>query len=171
MELEHARELALELMSDFGLYYWKFKFDSAKMRFGLCDENTKTISLSEYLVLLNDEEVVEQVILHEITHALVGCKHKHNHIFQQKAREIGCKFISRYCSEDINYVPRNVVANCPKCGYEFKRYRKPKGKRACGKCRHLPFEERILNFKSNISKESSTKTKTANGIKQKNTTQ
>ena len=146
MELEHAKELALDLMSDFGLYYWKFKFDSAKMRFGLCDEITKTISLSEYLVLLNEKEVVEQVILHEITHALVGCKHKHNHIFQQKAREIGCIYINRYCDDKIIRVPKNVVANCPKCGYEFQRYRKPKSKRCCGKCVDIPYQERLLIF-------------------------
>jgi hypothetical protein len=146
MELAKARELAYELMSDFGLYYWKFKFDNAKMRFGLCDEFTKTISLSKHLVFLNDEEIVEQVILHEIAHALVGCKHKHNHIFQQKAREIGCKFINRYCSEEIDLVPRNVVANCPKCGYEFKRYRIPKSKKCCGKCVDIPYNERLLIF-------------------------
>jgi Protein of unknown function DUF45 len=146
MELENAKELAYELMSDFGLYYWKFKFDNAKMRFGLCDEFTKTISLSKHLVLVNDQEVIEQVVLHEITHALVGCKHKHNHIFQQKAIEIGCKFINRYCSEEIGLVPRNVVANCPKCGYEFRRYRKPKSKKCCGKCVDVPYQERLLIF-------------------------
>jgi predicted SprT family Zn-dependent metalloprotease len=146
MELEHARELAFKLMSDFGLYYWKFKFDNAKIRFGLCDEFTKTISLSKELVLINDEEAVEQVILHEIAHALVGTIHKHNNIFQQKAREIGCEFISRYCSEYIALVHRNVVANCPKCGYFFKRYRKPKSKKCCSKCVDVPYQERLLTF-------------------------
>jgi hypothetical protein len=146
MDLENVKELAFELMSDYGLYYWRFKFDKSKMRFGLCDEYSKTISLSEPLALINDEEIVEQIILHEIAHALVGCKHKHNLIFQQKAKEIGCKFVNRYCSEDIDLVPINVVANCPRCGYEFKRYRKPKSKKCCSKCVNVPYQERLLIF-------------------------
>ncbi len=146
MELDEARELAFELMSDYGLWYWRFKFDKSKMRFGLCDERTKEISLSEPLVLLNNEEVVKNVILHEIAHALVGCKHKHNSIFQEKAKKLGCEYIYRYSSENIVRVPKNVVAKCPNCNFIFKRYRKPNGRRACGKCKELPFEKRILNF-------------------------
>ena len=151
MELESAEDLAFELMSDFGLYYWKFKFDRAKMRFGLCDEHTKTISLSKHLVLINDIEVVENVILHEIAHALVGSKHKHNSLFQQKARDIGCKYITRYTSEDVNQVPKNVTALCPNCGHTYKKHRRPKGRRACGRCKELPFKNRLLHFQVTIN--------------------
>ena len=147
MLLEEARELAHELMSDYGLYYWKFTFDYAKTRFGCCNEYTKTISLSKYLVLINEEEVVKNVILHEIAHALVGNKHKHTSIFKQKAIEIECEFTSRYVNENINTVPKNVVANCPRCGRLFARYRKPKTKRCCAKCSDVPYEMRLLQFK------------------------
>lgn len=143
MELDEARELAFELMSDYGLYYWKFKFDDAKMRFGLCDEISKTISLSKHLVLLNDDEVVTNVILHEIAHALVGNRHKHNSIFQQKAIDIGCIYTSRYCF-DIIRVPKNVVANCPKCGMKFCRYRMTSKKYCCSKCSGGIFNKEYL---------------------------
>jgi predicted SprT family Zn-dependent metalloprotease len=146
MSLEEARELAYELMSDFGLYYWKFKFDYAKTRFGCCDERRKEISLSKHLVLINDEDVVKNVILHEIAHALVGCKHKHNYIFQQKTRDIGCEYASRYCFENVNRVPKNIVANCPKCGNEVRKYRKPSRKKSCGKCSDKFDNERLLIF-------------------------
>jgi predicted SprT family Zn-dependent metalloprotease len=146
MLLEEAKELAFELMIDFGLYYWKFKFDNAKMRFGCCDEYTKTISLSEHLVLINDEVVVRNVILHEIAHALVGCKNKHNHIFQQKAHNIGCEYTTRYCYEDINTVPKNIVATCPKCGNEVRKYRIPSRQKSCGKCSDKFDFERLLVF-------------------------
>jgi predicted SprT family Zn-dependent metalloprotease len=144
MELEHAKALAYDLMSDFGLYYWSFKFDNRKLRFGLCDELTKTISLSKPLVLLNGEEVVEHVILHEIAHALVGTRHKHNHVFQQKAQEIGSIFTTRYPSGNIVYVPKNVIAQCTNCGKIFKKYRMPRKDYSCGKCSGGSFNEEFL---------------------------
>jgi hypothetical protein len=144
MELEDAREMAYELMSDFGLYYWKFEFDYSKRRFGLCDGVTKTISLSKPLVLLNDKYVVEHVILHEIAHALVGARQGHNHLFQQKAREIGCEFTQRYLPEDVNPVPKNVIAICPNCGKKSERYRMPSKKYSCGKCSEGKFNEKYL---------------------------
>lgn len=153
MELLYAKELAFELMSDFGLYYWKFKFDYSKRRFGLCDEFTKTISLSEPLVLINDDFVVEHVILHEIAHALIGNRHNHNHLFQQKAREIGCKFSNRYLPEDVILIPKNVIAICKYCGKTIKRYRMPSKAYSCGKCSNGKFNEKyLLEFKRiNIS--------------------
>lgn len=146
MILEKAHEMAFELMGDFGLYYWKFKFDNAKMRFGLCDEHTKTISLSEHLVLINDEDVVKNVILHEITHALVGCRHNHNYIFQKMAVDIGCEYSSRYCAEGIIRVHKNIVANCPKCGNEVRKYRMPSRQKSCGKCSDKFDFDRLLVF-------------------------
>lgn len=147
MELEDARELALELMSDYGLWYWRFKYDKAKMRLGYCDERTKEISLSENLVLLNDDEVVKNVILHEIAHALVGCEHKHNGIFQEKAKKIGCAYIHRYCPKDVVLAPKNIVAKCKNCGNEVRKYRMPSRKKSCGKCDNVFNEKFILEFK------------------------
>lgn len=171
MELEHARELALELMKQHGLEYrFRFEFDNAKRRFGYCCFNPRIISLSKNLVQLNDRNIVKNVILHEIAHALVGPRNGHNWVWRQTAIEIGCDGNRCYDSNKVNPVIGKLVAECPHCNHIYYKHRKPKGKRACGKCRHLPFEERILNFKSNISIESSSKTKTANGIKQKSTT-
>jgi len=86
------------------------------------------------------------VILHEIAHALVGNKHKHNSVFQQKAHDIGCKYTNSYCFDNINSVPKNVVAKCPRCGHLFKRYRKPSSIGYCGRCKDVSYEERLLVF-------------------------
>lgn len=152
MELEHAKELAYDLMSDFGLYYWSFKFDNRKLRFGLCDEVAKTISLSKPLVLLNDVDVVEHVILHEIAHALVGTRHKHNQVFQKKAQEIGSIFTTRYPSGNIVYVAKSVIAQCTNCGKISKRYRMPRRAYSCGKCSGGTFnKEFLLEYKRDQS--------------------
>ena len=36
------------------------------------------------------DEEVKNTLLHEIAHALVGPGHRHNRVWRQKAREIGC---------------------------------------------------------------------------------
>ncbi|MCB9202344.1 MAG: SprT-like domain-containing protein [Flavobacteriales bacterium] len=146
MLLEQAKELALELMKQHGLNHWHFKFDYAKRRFGCCNESTKTISLSKHLTSINEVSVVKNVILHEIAHALVGAKHRHNSIWKQKAREINCEYTSCYVPKDINSVEGNIVAECPKCGFIHRKYRMPKRITSCGKCSNKFDKERILNF-------------------------
>lgn len=147
MDLEEAKKLNLELLIDHHLHQWSFKFDFAKRRFGCCDEYTKTVSLSKHLVLINDPEVVKNVILHEIAHALVGNRHGHNQIWQNKAREIGCIYVNRYASENINRIIENIVAICGNCGKEFRKYRMSSKKESCGKCDKVYNEKYLLEFK------------------------
>lgn len=79
MELEEARDLALELMKQQDLEYrYRFEFDNAKRRFGRCSYRPRFITLSKRLVLLNDYETVKNVILHEIAHALTSPGKGHN---------------------------------------------------------------------------------------------
>ena len=71
MDLQHARQLAIDLIEAHGLApRWKFAFDRAIRRFGNCDYTRRRITLSAPLTLLNDEEKVKDTILHEIAHAL-----------------------------------------------------------------------------------------------------
>ena len=71
MTLAQARRLALRLMRQHKLSpAWSFGFDRSKVRFGKCNFANKEISLSRYLVELNDENEVRETILHEIAHAL-----------------------------------------------------------------------------------------------------
>jgi 3-oxoacyl-(acyl-carrier-protein) synthase len=52
--------------------HWEFVFDSAKQRAGLCNYSDHKISLSKYIVEYHSIDQSEQVILHEIAHALAG---------------------------------------------------------------------------------------------------
>ena len=81
MRLHDARKLALELMAEhgltrtgrapnFGVRVWRFTFDNAVRRFGVCRYHNGTISLSRVLVKLNTDAEVRATILHEIAHAL-----------------------------------------------------------------------------------------------------
>ncbi len=99
MELVEAQKLAVTLMSRHGLIEagWKFKFDGATKRLGLCTYTTKTISVSRHMAAAGTLEQVEQVILHEIAHALTGAYNRfgqkigHGPVWKAQARAIGYK--------------------------------------------------------------------------------
>lgn len=136
MKLDLAETKALVLMEEHGLLKegWKFKFDKAKMRFGLCSYKKKTISLSKAIVELNDEEHVVDTILHEIAHALVGAKHGHNKVWKRKALEIGCNGERCYSTKLITQPETKYTLICPECDAEYPRQRWPKRNVACTDC-------------------------------------
>lgn len=136
MELQHAESLAKTLMIKHNVYQrgWKFEFDRAKRRFGCCKYRTKTITLSTDLTLLNKIEDVQDTILHEIAHALVGPRNGHNAVWKAKAMEIGCKPERCYSSDKVNTPRAKYEAVCHGCNKVHKRHRKPKRISSCGKC-------------------------------------
>lgn len=106
MDLEKAEELAIFHMKKNGLESnWKFRFDGGRKRFGRCTESRKLasvltptyeatsgiISISKELTLINSCKRVLETILHETAHALVGVKHKHDHVWQAKCKELGTR--------------------------------------------------------------------------------
>lgn len=69
---------------------WKFSFDLAPTRAGICRYDEKQITLSvTYCQKATKEEIVN-TILHEIAHAIVGPKHGHDAVWKAAARDIGC---------------------------------------------------------------------------------
>lgn len=134
MLLEHAESLAITLMIKHNIYQrgWKFKFDNAKKRFGVCRHRSKIISLSKHLVSLNEVNQVQDTILHEIAHALTP-GHGHDWIWKQKAKEIGCKPIRCY-SNEVATPKSKYEAVCVGCNHTHKRHRKAKRSTSCGYC-------------------------------------
>lgn len=88
-----VKSLAKHLFEIHGLSSsWKFEFDHAKSRMGVCRHRSKVISLSKYCIT-NPKipmKEIKNTLLHEIAHALVGHAHHHNHVWKSKAVEIGC---------------------------------------------------------------------------------
>lgn len=129
MELKECRELADRLIAQHGLaqFGWHFNFDNAKKRGGLCSHRFRRISMSRFLVPMWTREQVEQTLLHEIAHALVGGGAGHSNIWLLKARAIG--YTGGRCHENETAPPRYDVV-CPKCGKIGTRHRAPgKGKK------------------------------------------
>lgn len=135
----------LELMTQYGLTAlgWRFQWDRAKKRFGLCSHRRRVISLSRHLVRINTPEETEDTIRHEIAHALVGTGQGHNWRWRLKARELGAR-PQRCASGNAKTIPGHWVATCVGCGTEFNRHKRPPKRRlSCGKCSHR-FDERFV---------------------------
>ena len=136
MQLNDAKNLALELMKQHGLLVqgWRFEFDNAKRRLGACKHRGKIISLSNGYVRLNDVSVIRNTILHEIAHALVGAGHGHDYVWRRKALEIGCN--GHRTAKDVSAPESKYEATCPACGHIHKRHRISQNtpKSSCGAC-------------------------------------
>ena len=58
-------------------------------RAGLCNYTQKRITLSKHFVATADMDSIEQVLLHEIAHALAGQSAGHGKLWKLKATELG----------------------------------------------------------------------------------
>ena len=86
---DQVNQLAQQLFQQHGLVNYSFGFDRAIRRAGLCNYSQKRITISRHLVEAGDMHVVEQVLLHEIAHALTGQAAGHGKIWKAKASELG----------------------------------------------------------------------------------
>lgn len=130
MTINEAEQLALNLMDQHGLIQdgWTFDFTNRKHQLGVCYYDKKHIALSKHHVLADTDEDVNDTILHEIAHALVGPDNGHNNLWKKKAKSIGCN--GNRCKESrIKY---KYIAQCPVCHYEYPAHRRTAG--SCGRC-------------------------------------
>ncbi len=111
---------------------WSFAFDQAKTRFGQCDHRRRRITLSRYLSATGSNEEVEQVILHEIAHALAGSREGHGKTWLRIARSLGYRG-GRTHSAQVPIEHAKWLGTCP-AGHEVIRFRKPARKMSCAKC-------------------------------------
>ena len=127
--------LARSEMDKYGLCDWKLELDYAKVRAGACHFTEKKISFSTHFLKNADQLNINDTILHEIAHALVGPKHGHNRVWKNMAKKIGCsakrchtlefseykwiRFCTNYCWEQkVHRRKLNLI--CKKCGSPVK---------------------------------------------------
>ena len=86
-----ARRLFARHQAQSGLgTQWTFGFDLSTVRAGVCRYRDQRINLSVSYCLRATRADIENTLLHEIAHAIVGVEHGHNAVWRAKAREIGC---------------------------------------------------------------------------------
>lgn len=145
MTLNEIQKLSIELMDQHGLIKkgWRFEFDGAKRRFGLCSHGRMVISLSKHLSPLRDKKYIVNTMLHEIAHVLVGPGNGHNNIWKRKAIEIGCD--GKRCGNDVK-IEGKFKAVC-KNGHIHYRHRRSSSRTSCGLCSKSFNPEFLLVFK------------------------
>ena len=132
MELERALALGRELLDRHGLGEWSVELDRAKRRAGCCRYAERRITISRHLTVLHDEVEVEETLLHEIAHALVGPRHGHDAVWRRTAQELGATG-ERCLSEDSPAVETPWVGTCP-AGHITGRHRRPTRPVSCVRC-------------------------------------
>jgi len=112
------------LMNKHNLQNWEVKINTNKRRLGVCKFGKKRLEFSIYHVENSSFEKVNNTLLHEIAHALVGIGHGHNKTWKQKAVEIGCN--GQRCGQfDIEIKPKHIY-QCISCDKKFNYHRKMK---------------------------------------------
>ncbi len=127
MTLTEIQTLARRLMSQHGLHDWTFDFDNAKCRQAACQHDVRKITLSRHAASQLPDEEIEQTLLHEIAHALVGPEHGHDAVWLAKARSIG--YTGGRLAKVAIDVPRKWRAKCMDCGWWTPRHVRKKGLR------------------------------------------
>ena len=113
---------------------WRFGFDLSPARAGVCRYQEQRIDLSVSYCLKATRAEIEDTVLHEIAHAIVGPRHNHDQVWKAKAQEIGC--VGERCHRVQHSIPK-WVGECG-CGQQWFRQqlqRRVMRNRACPKCR------------------------------------
>jgi predicted SprT family Zn-dependent metalloprotease len=121
---------AIKLLARHSLRGWTFAFDAAKRRGGACHFGKRRITMAAGFAVAADEAEIEDTLLHEIAHALVGPRHQHDAVWQAKAREIGCS--ARRCHA-VAFSEPSLIARCVKGCFAIGRHRSRRNMR-CRQC-------------------------------------
>lgn len=151
MNLTEAEVLAYTLLERFDLHEtWSFKFDNATRRFGCCKPHKRLITISRSLTELNAKREVEDVIRHEIAHALDYMNRgtsDHSEQWKYWARRAGARPRRCYDGNSVKQTKPKLYDYCVASGCKHPRYRKANAKhlQSCAICGGSSFElNRVL---------------------------
>jgi predicted SprT family Zn-dependent metalloprotease len=123
------------------LEYWSFQFDHATKRAGCCNYRERVISLAQAYARSAADEEIDDTILHEIAHALVGKAHGHDQVWQATAVALGCS--GQRC-HDVQFTPPRYIVTCEHACWVTTAERRQRGAvcRTChGQVRYAAYTE------------------------------
>jgi predicted SprT family Zn-dependent metalloprotease len=90
---EWAASLVATIFQRCGLTDWRLTWDNrSKTRAGLCSYASRSLTLSTAFVARCPAQDIQQTLLHEVAHAVVGAAHHHHdQVWCQAAQQLGCQ--------------------------------------------------------------------------------
>jgi predicted SprT family Zn-dependent metalloprotease len=128
-ELEEFANWVLKRMTGFELWGWKFGFANGATRVGHCDFDYKEIMISLEHSRYGTEAELNEIILHEIAHAVMGHHHHHDEHWRDLAQMIGAT--GNRCQE-MRYIPPRYLMKCE--NYCWVGSANKKGSYQCRRC-------------------------------------
>ncbi len=121
---------------------WTIQFDRARRRLGVCrweqfGRRVRVISLSRYYATRVDWSQMEDVVRHEIAHAIdfeTRGTSDHGPIWMAIARRVGADPTRLYDGPDVPDAGSKYVGLCPSCEKEHPFYRRVSRVHACPDC-------------------------------------
>ena len=120
---------------------WSFQCDHATPRAGCCNSQTQVISLAHAYARAAPDADIDDTLLHEIAHALVGQAHGHDQVWQATAVALGCS--GRRC-HDVQCTPPRYIVTCENACWVTTAERRQRGAvcRTChGPVRYVTYTE------------------------------
>ncbi len=106
--LLEVAEQARELMDKHGLKDWRLEFNNARRQLGACRMSKKLITLSRRHALKQPPDLMTDVILHEIAHALAGPGVGHGPKWKAIASRLGAR--PRSCAPEPEEMKKKLEA-------------------------------------------------------------
>jgi hypothetical protein len=149
--IERARRTALRLMSVYGLSEWKVRIGGANELGGSVTSSVDrtrlfskpgVLTLSGPLMSLWDESQREQLIRHEIAHALSGPLHDHRWV--AACHRVGARPERCWGKDGEAKIPGDWHGTCPGGHRHKPRQRKPRVNYSCSTCHPGEFDPRYV---------------------------
>ena len=140
-DLQAIAARATAWMAAHQLEGWSFQFDHATQRAGCCNYQTRVISLAHAYAQSATDEAIDDTLLHEIAHALVGKAHGHDQVWQAQAVALGCS--GQRC-HDVQFTPPRYIVTCDNACWVTTAERRQRGAvcRTChGQVRYTTYTE------------------------------
>ncbi len=124
------------LMEKHGLIGWRVEFDGSLHRAGTCRYEEKQIIYSIFFFEVADQELRNNTILHEISHAIAGPEAAHGEIWRRIHVSLGGNGLIK------TPMPAALsthdyflwIGTCPTCGYRTGLEEEPDSPFLCGNC-------------------------------------
>lgn len=89
VDIRAAHAFAFETFHQHGLDDWKIRWNRMSGTAGWTDHSAKTVKFSAVAVESWQWSEVENLVLHEMAHAIVGAGHEHDRVWKKKSRALG----------------------------------------------------------------------------------